>query len=78
MSSLKLFCDGSVNPQKKIGFGAYFIYDENEEVNKVNQLKKIEELNTKIVNEEKHIKLHESCIKLLQTKKEKILYTGQA
>ena len=29
MSSLNLFCDGSVNPQKKIGFGAYFIYDEN-------------------------------------------------
>lgn len=26
--SIKLFCDGSVNPQKKIGFGAYFIYDE--------------------------------------------------
>jgi len=29
MSSLNLFCDGSVNPQKKIGFGAYFIYDES-------------------------------------------------
>lgn len=29
MNELKLFCDGSVNPQSKIGFGAYFIYDEN-------------------------------------------------
>jgi len=28
MSGIKLFCDGSVNPQSKIGFGAYFIYDE--------------------------------------------------
>lgn len=26
---MKLFCDGSVNPQLKIGFGAYFILDEN-------------------------------------------------
>ncbi|UTJ05609.1 RNase H family protein [Arcobacter roscoffensis] len=26
---MKLFCDGSVNPQMKIGFGAYFILDEN-------------------------------------------------
>ena len=29
MNELKLFCDGSVNPQEKIGFAAYFIYDEN-------------------------------------------------
>ncbi len=29
MSDIKLFCDGSVNPQSKIGFGAYFIYDKN-------------------------------------------------
>ena len=27
--NIKLFCDGSVNPQRKIGFGSYFIYDEN-------------------------------------------------
>lgn len=26
---IKLFCDGSVNPQKKIGFGSYFIYKDN-------------------------------------------------
>lgn len=26
MNSIKLFCDGSVNPQKKIGYGAYFVY----------------------------------------------------
>ena len=26
--SIKLFCDGSVNPQKKIGFGSYFLYRE--------------------------------------------------
>lgn len=24
-----LFCDGSVNPQKNIGFGSYFIYNES-------------------------------------------------
>lgn len=28
---IKLFCDGSVNPQQKIGFGAYFILEENQE-----------------------------------------------
>ncbi len=28
--TIKLFCDGSVNPQKKIGFAAYFILNENE------------------------------------------------
>lgn len=27
--NIKLFCDGSVNPQKKIGFGSYFIYDDS-------------------------------------------------
>lgn len=27
MEQLLLFCDGSVNPQRKIGFGAYFIFD---------------------------------------------------
>jgi len=26
MNNIKLFCDGSVNPQKKIGFGSYFVY----------------------------------------------------
>ena len=26
MNTIKLFCDGSVNPQKKIGYGAYFVY----------------------------------------------------
>lgn len=29
MNTVKLFCDGSVNPQSKIGFGAYFIYDKS-------------------------------------------------
>ncbi len=57
-------------------FELSFVYDEDEEFNEVIQLKKIEEINTKIVNEEKHIKLHESCIKILQMKKEKILYIG--
>ncbi len=28
MDKIILFCDGSVNPQRKIGFGAYFIYDD--------------------------------------------------
>lgn len=28
MNKIKLFCDGSVNPQKKIGYGAYFVYTE--------------------------------------------------
>jgi len=26
IEEIKLFCDGSVNPQKKIGYGAYFVY----------------------------------------------------
>ncbi len=29
--TIKLFCDGSVNPQQKTGFGAYFILAENKE-----------------------------------------------
>lgn len=28
MKKIKLFCDGSVSPQKNIGFGAYLIVDE--------------------------------------------------
>ena len=28
MNTIKLFCDGSVNPQKKIGYGAYFVYSD--------------------------------------------------
>ncbi len=39
--SIKLFCDGSVNPQSKIGFGAYFIYDETLEKQNIS-LKKFE------------------------------------
>lgn len=74
------FVLNSVRPKLEIDdlkkFELYFIYDEDEEANKANQLKKIEELNIKIKNEEKHIKLHEGCIKLLQMKKEKILYIG--
>lgn len=27
--NIKLFCDGSVNPQTKIGFGSYFICDDS-------------------------------------------------
>ncbi len=42
MNTLKLFCDGSVNPQKKIGFGAYFIYDENLTTQNI-KLKKFED-----------------------------------
>lgn len=30
-SKIKLFCDGSVNPQQKIGFGAYFIIEEGKD-----------------------------------------------
>jgi len=30
--SLKLFCDGSVNPQSKIGYGAYFILEDITEI----------------------------------------------
>jgi len=35
-SSLELYCDGSVNPKTKIGFGAYFIYNkalDNQNIN---------------------------------------------
>lgn len=30
MNKIKLFCDGSVNPQKKIGCGAYFLYSDTD------------------------------------------------
>jgi len=29
---IKLFCDGSVNPQLKIGFGAYFVFEDNSDL----------------------------------------------
>lgn len=32
--TIKIFCDGSVNPQKKIGFAAYFILNEKESFDK--------------------------------------------
>ena len=32
MDTIKLFCDGSVNPQKKIGFASYFIYKQNDTI----------------------------------------------
>lgn len=74
------FVLNSVRPKLEFedlkNFELSFVYDEDKKVNEVIQLKKIEEINTKIVNEEKHIKLHEGCIKLLQMKKEKILYIG--
>ena len=38
----KLFTDGSVNPQKKLGFGAYLTVSHDNEVSEV-QLKKFEE-----------------------------------
>ncbi len=41
MSHLKLFCDGSVNPQSKIGYGAYFIYNESLDTQNIH-LKKFE------------------------------------
>jgi len=45
-NSIKLFCDGSVNPQKKIGFGSYFLYcnqDTIESVKKNIKTKKFED-----------------------------------
>jgi len=42
MHNIKLFCDGSVNPQKKIGFGAYFIYDDKL-INQDIKIKKFED-----------------------------------
>ena len=33
---LNLFCDGSVNPQEKIGFGAYFLFEEKK--NSINEI----------------------------------------
>ena len=35
MKNIKVFCDGSVNPQLKVGFGAYFIYDESLDTQKI-------------------------------------------
>ena len=42
MEQVILFCDGSVNPQRKIGFGAYFIYN-NKLVNQDIKIKKFED-----------------------------------
>ncbi len=44
--AIKLFCDGSVNPQLKIGYGAYFFLDDittqKEEIKKIIKIKKFE------------------------------------
>lgn len=49
---IKLFCDASVNPQKKIGFGAYFTFEECDDYESVKskiKLKKfIETSSTKL------------------------------
>ena len=37
MNNIKLFCDGSVNPQKKIGYGAYFLYTDIDTIAKAKQ-----------------------------------------
>ncbi|KAB7884438.1 ribonuclease HI [Poseidonibacter ostreae] len=42
MEQIILFCDGSVNPQRKIGFGAYFIYN-LKLINQNIKIKKFEE-----------------------------------
>ncbi|MGA1931141.1 RNase H family protein [Arcobacter sp. YIC-464] len=39
---MELFCDGSVNPQMKIGFGAYFILDEASSIQDI-KIKKFED-----------------------------------
>lgn len=41
VKTVKLFCDGSVNPQEKIGFGAYFILYENSDIEYLKQNIKI-------------------------------------
>jgi len=37
MNNIKLFCDGSVNPQKKIGFGSYFLYRDTDTIETVKE-----------------------------------------
>ena len=37
MDKINLFCDGSVNPQKKIGFGAYLIYIQTDSIESAKQ-----------------------------------------
>jgi len=32
VNSIKLFCDGGVNPQEKIGYGAYFVYAQTDTI----------------------------------------------
>lgn len=41
MEEIKLFCDGSVNPKDNIGFGAYFIFEEDLENQNI-KIKKFE------------------------------------
>ena len=38
-NSVMLFCDGSVNPQQKVGFGAYFILEKDEIQNNLEFIK---------------------------------------
>ena len=48
IKEIKLFCDGSVNPKTKIGFGAYFIYDENLEKQNIKIKKFVDTSSTKL------------------------------
>jgi ribonuclease HI len=86
MSGIKLFCDGSVNPQSKIGFGAFFVYDENLESQNI-FVKKFENTSsTKLELEvllwaledlkESEITVYTDCQNILQLEKRKEKLVG--
>ncbi|RXK14094.1 ribonuclease H [Halarcobacter mediterraneus] len=68
----KVFVDGSVNPQKKIGIGAFYLYDE---LNKFNE----EDINTKRFENTSSTKLELECLlwalKTIDSKDKLLIYT---
>lgn len=68
----KVFVDGSVNPQKKIGIGAFYLYDE---LNKFNE----EDINTKRFENTSSTKLELECLlwalKTIDSKDKLFIYT---
>ncbi len=68
----KVFVDGSVNPQKKIGIGAFYFYDE---LNKFNE----EDINTKRFENTSSTKLELECLlwalKTIDSKDKLLIYT---
>lgn len=68
----KLFVDGSVNPQSKVGVGAFYLCDEIKEIEEINII-------TKRFEDTSSTKLELECLlwalKKIDTKKKLLIYT---